>query len=114
MTTHEKGLIPHRYRDWRAAVPVRSSLSARQCRRASNWLRLHCRSLAWVSTKPAEDHSAASAPDALRFGAAGTLNQVGQQAVGKALDVPPTITMRPGGPGRVEVTRDLVLEPYQP
>ena len=52
--------------------------------------------------------------DALRFGAAGTLNQVGQQAVGKALDVPPTITIRPGAPVRVEVTRDLVLEPYQP
>jgi type IV secretion system protein VirB10 len=52
--------------------------------------------------------------DALRFGAAGTLNQVGQQAVGKALDVPPTITVRPGAPVRVMVTRDLVLEPYQP
>lgn len=51
--------------------------------------------------------------DALRFGAAGTLNQVGQQAVGKALDVPPTITVRPGAPVRVMVTRDLVLEPYQ-
>jgi type IV secretion system protein VirB10 len=52
--------------------------------------------------------------DALRFGAAGTLNQVGQQAVGKALDVPPTITVRPGAPVRVMVTRDLVLEPFQP
>lgn len=52
--------------------------------------------------------------DALRFGAAGTLNQVGQQAVGKALDVPPTIAVRPGAPVRVMVTRDLVLEPYQP
>jgi type IV secretion system protein VirB10 len=51
--------------------------------------------------------------DALRFGAAGTLNQVGQQAVGKALDVPPTITIRAGAPVRVMVTRDLVLEPYQ-
>lgn len=51
--------------------------------------------------------------DALRFGAAGTLNQVGQQAVGKALGVPPSIAIRPGAPVRVMVTRDLVLEPYQ-
>jgi type IV secretion system protein VirB10 len=51
--------------------------------------------------------------DALRFGAAGTLNQVGQQAVGRALDVPPTLAIRPGAPVRVMVTRDLVLEPYQ-
>jgi type IV secretion system protein VirB10 len=52
--------------------------------------------------------------DALRFGAAGTFNQVGQQAVGKALGVPPSIAIRPGAPVRVMVTRDLVLEPYQP
>jgi type IV secretion system protein VirB10 len=52
--------------------------------------------------------------DALRFGAAGTFNQVGQQAVGKALGVAPSISIRPGAPVRVMVTRDLVLEPYQP
>lgn len=51
--------------------------------------------------------------DALRFGAAGTFNQVGQQAVGKALGVPPSIAIRPGAPVRVMVTRDLVLEPYR-
>jgi type IV secretion system protein TrbI len=51
--------------------------------------------------------------DALRFGAAGTFNQVGQQAVGKALGIPPSIAIRPGAPVRVMVTRDLVLEPYR-
>jgi type IV secretion system protein VirB10 len=30
------------------------------------------------------------------------------------MDVPPTITVRPGAPVRVMVTHDLVLEPYQP
>ena len=49
--------------------------------------------------------------DALRQGAANSLNQVGQQVVGKSLDVQPTLTIRPGFPVRVIVTRDLVLEP---
>jgi type IV secretion system protein VirB10 len=50
---------------------------------------------------------------AIRQGAVGTLNQVGQQAVGRGLSVPPTLTVRPGAPVRVIVTRDLVLEPYR-
>lgn len=50
---------------------------------------------------------------ALRSGAAGTFNQVGQQAVGKGLSVAPTLTIRPGAPVRVIVTRDLVLQPYR-
>lgn len=49
---------------------------------------------------------------ALRNGATGTFNQVGQQAVGRGLGVAPTLTIRPGFPVRVMVTRDLVLEPY--
>jgi type IV secretion system protein TrbI len=48
---------------------------------------------------------------ALRQGAANSLNQVGQQVVGKSLEVQPTLTIRPGFPVRVMVTRDLVLEP---
>jgi type IV secretory pathway VirB10-like protein len=51
---------------------------------------------------------------ALRMGAAGTLNQVGQQAVGRGLGVAPTLSIRPGAPGRVMVARDLVLQPYHP
>jgi type IV secretory pathway VirB10-like protein len=50
---------------------------------------------------------------ALRQGSADTFNQVGQQAVGKSLSIPPTLTIRPGAPVRVMVTRDLVLEPYR-
>lgn len=50
---------------------------------------------------------------ALRTGAADSLNQVGRQSVGKGLDVAPTLTIRPGAPVRVMVTRDLVLQPYR-
>ncbi|MGA0603855.1 TrbI/VirB10 family protein [Caulobacter sp. KR2-114] len=48
---------------------------------------------------------------ALRQGAANSVNQVGQQVVGKSLDIQPTLTVRPGFPVRVIITRDLVLEP---
>jgi type IV secretory pathway VirB10-like protein len=48
---------------------------------------------------------------ALRQGAANSMNQVDQQVVQKNLDVQPTLTIRPGFPVRVMVTRDLVLEP---
>jgi type IV secretion system protein VirB10 len=41
------------------------------------------------------------------------MNQVGQQIVGRSLDVQPTLTIRPGFPVRVMVTRDLVLEPIE-
>jgi type IV secretion system protein VirB10 len=50
---------------------------------------------------------------ALRLGAANSLNQTGQQVVRRNLDIQPTLTIRPGFPVRVIVNRDLVLEPYQ-
>jgi type IV secretion system protein TrbI len=40
------------------------------------------------------------------------LCQVGEQVVGRSLNVQPTITIRPGFPVRVIVNRDLVFEPY--
>lgn len=49
---------------------------------------------------------------ALRDGAQDTINQVGQRIVERQLQVEPTLTIRPGFPVRVMVTRDLVLEPY--
>ena len=36
-----------------------------------------------------------------------------KQVVGRSLNVQPTITIRPGFPVNVLVTRDLVLEPYR-
>jgi type IV secretion system protein VirB10 len=49
---------------------------------------------------------------AIRRGGADSMNQIGQRVVGRSLNVQPTITIRPGFPVRVLVTRDLVLEPY--
>jgi type IV secretion system protein TrbI len=50
---------------------------------------------------------------ALRLGAANSLNQTGQQVVRRNLNIQPTLTIRPGFSVRVIVNRDLVLEPYQ-
>ena len=49
---------------------------------------------------------------ALRSGASDSVSQVGQQIVQRQLQIAPTLTIRPGFPVRVIVTRDLVLEPY--
>ncbi|NIJ64269.1 type IV secretion system protein VirB10 [Sphingomonas leidyi] len=46
---------------------------------------------------------------ALRRGSQDTINQSGQQIVRRQLNVQPTITIRPGYPLRVLVTRDLIL-----
>lgn len=48
---------------------------------------------------------------AIRDGAQDTVNQAGQQIVQRQLQVAPTLTIRPGFPVRVIVTRDLVFEP---
>lgn len=49
---------------------------------------------------------------AIRDGAVDTINDAGQQIVQRQLQVQPTLTIRPGFPVRVIVTRDLILEPY--
>lgn len=49
---------------------------------------------------------------ALRL-AANSLNQTGQQVVRRNLNIQATLTIRPGFPVRVIVSRDLVLEPYK-
>ncbi|SFI59849.1 TrbI/VirB10 family protein [Caulobacter sp. UNC279MFTsu5.1] len=49
---------------------------------------------------------------AIRRGAGQSISDVGQQAVGRSLALTPTLTIRPGAPLRVLLTRDLVLEPY--
>ena len=49
---------------------------------------------------------------AMRQGSSQGFSQVGEQVVGRSLNVQPTITIRPGFPVRVIVNRDLVLEPY--
>ncbi|KUM25805.1 conjugal transfer protein TraI [Mesorhizobium loti] len=46
---------------------------------------------------------------ALRSGASDSVSQVGQQIVQRQLEIAPTLTIRPGFPVRVLVTRDLVF-----
>ena len=48
---------------------------------------------------------------ALRRGSQDTINQTGQQIVRRQLNVQPTLTIRPGHPLRVVLTRDLILDP---
>jgi type IV secretory pathway VirB10-like protein len=49
---------------------------------------------------------------AIRSGASNSVSQTGQQIVQRQLNIQPTLTIRPGFPVRVIVTRDLVLAPY--
>lgn len=49
---------------------------------------------------------------AIRSGSQDTINDAGQEIIQRQLQVAPTLTIRPGFPVRVIVTRDLVLEPY--
>ena len=50
---------------------------------------------------------------ALRMGASNSISQTGQQIVQRELDIQPTLTVRPGFPVDVVVTRDLVLAPFR-
>jgi type IV secretory pathway VirB10-like protein len=43
-----------------------------------------------------------------------TVNQVGQEITKRNMSIQPTLTIRPGFPLRVMVSKDLVLRPYQP
>lgn len=49
--------------------------------------------------------------EAIRDGTQDTIGRAGEAIVQRQLQVPPTLTIRPGFPVRVMVTRDLVLEP---
>ena len=49
---------------------------------------------------------------ALRTGGSQGFNQIGEQIVGRSLNIQPTNIIRPGFPVRVMVRRDLVLTPY--
>ena len=51
--------------------------------------------------------------EAIRDGAQDTVGRAGDESVRRQLTVPPTLTIRPGFPVRVMVTRDLILEPYE-
>jgi len=66
-----------------------------------------------VGSEAGTSNNENSLVQAIRQGTSQSFNQTGEQIVGRSLNIPPTITVRPGFPVRVLVTRDLVLEPYR-
>ena len=65
-----------------------------------------------VGSQAGTSNSENNLAQAIRQGASQSFSQAGEQVVGRALNVQPTITIRPGFPVNVLVTRDLILEPY--
>ena len=65
-----------------------------------------------VGSEAGTSNNENSLVQALHQGASQSFSQVGEQVVGRSLNVQPTITIRPGFPVRVMVTHDLVLEHY--
>lgn len=65
-----------------------------------------------VGSQAGADGQESDIARAIRQGTSDGVSQVGRQVVGRQLDIAPTLTIRPGFPVRVVVTRDLVLEPY--
>jgi type IV secretion system protein VirB10 len=66
-----------------------------------------------VGSEASASDSETSLVQAIRRGVSESFNQVGQQVIGRSLNVQPTIIIRPGFPVRALVTSDLVLEPYR-
>ena len=65
-----------------------------------------------VGSEAGTSNSENNLAQAIRQGASQSFSQVGEQVVGRSLNIQPTITIRPGFPVRVMVTHDIVLEPY--
>ncbi len=65
-----------------------------------------------VGSEAGTSNNENSLVDAIRRGSSDSISQTGRQVVGRSLQVQPTITVRPGFPVRVIVTRDLVMEAY--
>ena len=64
-----------------------------------------------VGSEAGTSQSENNLAQALRAGAANGFSQAGQQIVQRELNIQPTLTIRPGFPVRVIVTRDLILTP---
>jgi type IV secretion system protein TrbI len=65
-----------------------------------------------VGSETGTSNSENNLAQAIRQGASQSYSQVGEQVVGRSLNIQPTITIKPGFPVRVVVTHDLVLEPH--
>lgn len=65
-----------------------------------------------VGAQSGSGNGATSITQAIRDGASESISRTGRQLVDRELNRPPTITIRPGFPVRVIVTRDLILEAW--
>ena len=65
-----------------------------------------------VGSEAGTSNSDNNLAQAIRQGASQSFSQAGEQVVGRSVNVLPTITIHPGFPVNVLVTRDLILEPY--
>jgi len=65
-----------------------------------------------VGAEAGTSNSENNLTQAIREGASNSISQTGQQIVQRQLNIQPTLTVRPGFPVRVIVTRDLLLTPY--
>ncbi len=65
-----------------------------------------------VGAELAEDNDGDDIAAAIRDGLQGTANQAGQKIVERELNIPPTLTVRPGWAFQIIVTDDLVMPDY--
>ncbi|MBB6467961.1 type IV secretion system protein VirB10 [Aminobacter lissarensis] len=65
-----------------------------------------------VGTSLGSDNNESDIAKAIRESTQNSMSNIGQQIVSRQLGVQPTLTVRPGFPVRVIVSRDLVLAPY--
>ncbi len=65
-----------------------------------------------VGTEAGSSENDSDIVRALRTGASDSISRTGDQVVERQLNIQPTLTIRPGFPVRVILSRDLVLEPY--
>jgi len=65
-----------------------------------------------VGAEAGTSNSENNLAQAIRMGASNSISQTGQSIVQRELDIPPTLTIRPGFPVDVLVAHDLVLAPY--
>lgn len=69
-------------------------------------------SLLAMGAEAGAGRSGSALADAVRTGAAMAASRAGEQLVGRSLDVRPSLTVRPGFPVRMMLTRDLALEAW--
>lgn len=65
-----------------------------------------------VGTELAYGGAEGSLAEAIRDSSQSNINQAGQKIIDQSLNIPPTITIRPGWPVRVIVGKDIILKPY--